>query len=157
MSPHPTFRVAQTADLDTVLAFMRDLVHEDPLSDQRAFDSVRARSALADLVDDPSQGTVWLICDGNAAVGYLALTYGYSLEFHGRDAFIDELYVRPTHRGRGWGTRAMGHAETIARSANVRALHLEVGRGNTGAQALYRKIGYVDHDRYLMTKWIAHG
>ena len=95
-----------------------------------------------------------MICDGDAPVGYLALTFGFSLEFHGRDAFIDELYIRPTHRGRGWGTRAIGHAETVALTAKVRAVHLEVGRGNAAAQAFYRKAGYADHDRYLMTKWI---
>ena len=150
----PTLRVAQVTDLDTVLALMEELFLEDRLPDQRAFDSVRARYALKDLVNDPSRGIVVLICDGSAPVGYLALTFGYSFEFHGRDAFVDEVYIRPPHRGRGWGTCAMGHAERIARSENIRAIHLEVGRRNIAAQALYRKLGYADHDRYLMTKWI---
>jgi diamine N-acetyltransferase len=153
----PTFRVAKVPDVDTVLVLMRELFYEDRLPDQRAFDSTRARSALADLVNERSRGMVWLICDGDAAVGYLVLTFGYSLEFHGKDAFIDEFYIRPTHRGRGWGTRAMGHAETVAQSEHVRAIHLEVGRQNRAAQVLYRKLGYADHDRYLMTKWIDPG
>ena len=150
----PTFRVAQVKDLDTLLVLMQELFLDDRLPDQRAFDSLRARSALSDLVHDSSHGGVWLICDGDAPVGYLALTFGYSLEFHGRDAFIDELYIRPPHRRRGWGTRAMEHAEAIAKSMDIRAIHLEVGRRNIAAQAFYRKAGYADHDRYLMTKWI---
>jgi hypothetical protein len=96
----PTFRVAQVTDLDTVLVLMQELFL-DRLPDQRPIEPVRARSALKDLLKDPSRGVVWLICDGHSAVGYLALTFGYSLEFHGRDAFIDELYIRPTYRGRG--------------------------------------------------------
>jgi len=36
----------------------------------------------------------------------------------------------------------------------VKALHLEVERTNTAAQAFYRKIGFKDHSRYLMTKWL---
>ncbi|HYS78429.1 MAG TPA: hypothetical protein VEO94_06295 [Candidatus Dormibacteraeota bacterium] len=36
----------------------------------------------------------------------------------------------------------------------VRALHLEMERGNVAAQALYRRHGFADHDRYLMTRWI---
>jgi ribosomal protein S18 acetylase RimI-like enzyme len=154
MGVEPTFRVAQKTDLDAVLAFMRELSREDPLPDQRPFDASRARAALTELVTDPARGTVWLICDGDTPVGYLALTFGFSLEFHGRDAFIDELYIRPAHRGRGWGTRAVRYAETIAQTAHVRAIHLEVGRGNIAAQTLYRKAGFADHDRYLMTKWI---
>ncbi len=87
-------------------------------------------------------------------VGYLVLTFGYSLEFHGRDAFIDELFIRASHRGRGWGTRAMEQAESTAKALNIRAVHLEVGHGNTRAQEFYSKMGYNDHERYLMTKWI---
>lgn len=150
----PTFRIAEAADLDTVLGLMEELFLEDQLPDQRPFDASRARSALNDLVKDPSRGTVWLIYDGDAAVGYLALTFGYSLEFHGRDAFIDELYIRPSHRGRGWGTGAMRHAERVAHSENVQAIHLEVGHRNVAAQAFYRRQGYSDHERHLMTKWI---
>ena len=122
----PMFRIAKVTDLDTVLHFMQELTVEDHLPDQRAFDASRARSALENLANDPSRGRVLLVCDGDAAVGYLALTFGYSLEFHGRDAFIDELYIRRSHRGRGWGARAMRHAETIARSENIRALHSEL-------------------------------
>lgn len=137
-----------------VLALMHELFVEDSLPDQRAFDSQRARAAVVDLVNNPSYGCVWLLCEERAVVGYLALTFGYSLEFHGRDAFIDELYVRPSYRGRGWGTRAMEHAEIFAQSEKVRAIHLEVGRHNIAAQELYRRSGYADHDRYLMTKWV---
>lgn len=150
----PMFRVAGAGDVDTVLTLMQELFLEDPLPDQRAFDSSRARAAVLDLVDHPSYGRVWLLCEETVVVGYLALTFGYSLEFHGRDAFIDELYVRSPYRGRGWGTQAMKHAEAFGRSEGVRALHLEVGRNNVAAQDFYRKTGYADHDRYLMTKWV---
>jgi ribosomal protein S18 acetylase RimI-like enzyme len=36
----------------------------------------------------------------------------------------------------------------------VTALHLEVERKNKAAQEFYRRIGFQDHDRYLMTRWI---
>jgi ribosomal protein S18 acetylase RimI-like enzyme len=38
----------------------------------------------------------------------------------------------------------------------VNAIHLEVDRGNHPALELYRRIGYQDHDRFLMTKWLKH-
>jgi ribosomal protein S18 acetylase RimI-like enzyme len=149
----PTFRVMQTTEIDTVVGLMQELFIQDPLPDRLPFDAVGARSALQGLIRDSSYGRLSLICDGETIVGYLVLTFGYSLEFYGRDAFIDELYIRATHRGRGWGTRAMAHAESVARSENIRAIHLEVGRHNTALE-FYRRIGYVNHERYLMTKWI---
>jgi hypothetical protein len=39
-------------------------------------------------------------------VGCVVLTLGYSLELLGRDAFIDEFYLREVYRGRGWGRQA---------------------------------------------------
>jgi ribosomal protein S18 acetylase RimI-like enzyme len=36
----------------------------------------------------------------------------------------------------------------------VHTLHLEVERKNVRAHHLYRKMGFEDHDRYLMTKWL---
>jgi GNAT superfamily N-acetyltransferase len=87
-------------------------------------------------------------------VGYIILTLGYSLEYLGRDAFIDEFYLRESHRGRGWGSCALSFVEGEARRLDVRSIHLEVVRQNTPAKEVYRKSGYLDHDHYLMSKWI---
>jgi ribosomal protein S18 acetylase RimI-like enzyme len=89
------------------------------------------------------------------AIGYLVLTLGYSIECGGRDAFIDEVYLRVEYRGQGIGRQTIAFVETQCRALGVRALHLEVARDNTNAYALYRKVGFVDHDRYLMTKRIS--
>ncbi len=87
-------------------------------------------------------------------MGYVALTFGYSLEFHGRDAFVDELFVRAERRGEGAGTAALGFIMDTCPTLGVHALHLEVERVNTAAQALYRLFGFHDHDGYLMTRWM---
>src|SRR5262245_25791926 len=113
--------------------------------DHLPFDEQVARAALTKFVGDESLGRVWLICYGDKAIGYLVLTLGYSLEYGGRDAFIDEVYIRASHRGRGIGQRALTFAEDVCRALGVRALHLEVERANTNAHKLYRKVGFVDH------------
>ena len=92
-----TFRVAGHADIDILLGFMRQYYAHDQL----AFDQPAARRALEGLVGDPSLGRVWLISDEGKAIGYVALTLGYSLEYHGRDAFVDEIFVRASDRGMG--------------------------------------------------------
>lgn len=143
-----TFTIATHADLATLVQFMREYYEFDHLP----FDEQVARAALAKFLDDESLGRLWLIHCGTEAVGYLALTLGYSLEYGGRDAFIDEVYICASYRGRGIGQRALVFAEETCRSLDVRALHLEVERENTNAHALYRKVGFVDHERYLMTK-----
>lgn len=145
-----TFVIATQADLEILVQFMREYYEFDHLP----FDEQVARAAVEQFIGDNSLGCLWLIHYDAEAVGYLVLTLGYSLEYGGRDAFIDEVYIRASHRGRGVGQRALAFAEETCRSLDVRALHLEVERENTNAHALYRKVGFVNHDRYLLTKRI---
>jgi ribosomal protein S18 acetylase RimI-like enzyme len=146
-----TFTTARSADADLLVELMRAFYEFDHIP----FDERDGRAALMQLISDERLGRVYLIRSGKETVGYFVLTFGFSLEFKGRDAFVDELFLREEFRGRGIGRRALAFAEDQCRGAGVRALHLEVERANTNAQGLYRRAGFKDHDRYLMTKWIA--
>jgi ribosomal protein S18 acetylase RimI-like enzyme len=143
-------RPATPADLEAVLALHQAFFSEDGYP----FREEESRANLARLLGDPGLGRLWVMDDGGEVIGYLLLAFGFSLEFRGRDAFVDELYVAPGQRGRGLGTRALSLAAEACRDLGVRALHLEVERNKESAQELYRRAGFVDHDRYLMTKWI---
>lgn len=48
-------------------------------------------------------GRVWLIQHQSLAIGYVILTLGFSLEYGGRDAFIDEFYIQANYQGQGIG------------------------------------------------------
>ncbi len=146
----PIFRPAGKPDLEQILAMMRQLYELDgyPLHE------TRARQALAGLLDNPAFGRAWLVEVEGQVVGYMFLTLGYSLEFGGRDAFVDELYIQASHRRHGLGTKALEFAVETCRVLGVQALHLEVERANSAAQSVYRRFGFKDHDRYLMTKWV---
>lgn len=148
-----TFQPAQEQDLETLLPFMRALFASDNPPDHD-FDEPAARQAVLDLLGKPAFGRVWLIRVADQPAGYVVLTIGYSLEYQGHDAFIDELFLAEPYRGQGIGRQAIALVEQTCRELGVNALHLEVERPNTRAQALYRRAGFEDHDRYLMTKWL---
>ncbi|HEX4945251.1 MAG TPA: GNAT family N-acetyltransferase [Blastocatellia bacterium] len=141
---------AEASDIELLLVFMRDFyLHEALL-----FDEEVARRALQQLIGNAAFGRIFLLEFAGENVGYTVLTFGFSLEFHGRDAFVDELYVVAEHRGRGIGKQALEFLVEVCRTESIAALHLEVERANTIAQEVYRKQGFKDHDRYLLTKWI---
>jgi diamine N-acetyltransferase len=146
----PAFRLATENDAEVLLAMMREYY----AFDGHAFEECLARQALRKFLREPAFGRTWLICEQEAPVGYIVLTFGYSLEFLGRDAFLDEFYIRESHRGRRWGHRALEFVEEQAREFEIRSIHLEVVRANRHAEEFYRRRGYAIHEHRLMTKWI---
>ena len=147
-----TFRPATKADEADLLRMMRALAEQEPGA--YYFEEHAVRSVLREFLAEPSLGKAWIFSDGATIAGYIVLTLGYSFEYHGRDAFVDELYVEPQYRRRGIGWEALKFVDEQARTIGVTALHLEVDHGNDPALELYQRAGYQDHDRHLMTKWL---
>ena len=144
-------RLAVAVDADILLEFMQAYY----AFDGHSFDREKAREALTALLRDANLGCAWLILDGDKLVGYVVLCFGYSLEWLGRDAFIDELYLREEYRGRGWGRRTIQFIEEEARKAGVGTLHLEVVQQNSTALEVYRRLGFREHKSTLLSKPIA--
>lgn len=108
--------------------------------------------ALRTLLDDRALGLVALL-DGERGIdGYFVLTWGYDLEWDGRDAFLTELYLLPRARGQRIGAAALEGAETLARAYGARALHLMYRVENVAAGRLYARHGYASPPRVFMTK-----
>ena len=150
MPPDPlhAFRVAAAADGPAVVEIMRTYYEEDGY----AFDGAAALRAVETLAQSATLGRLWVAeLDGSIA-GYLAVTLGFSLEYQGRDAFVDELFLLPRARGRGLGSEALDLAERYCRSQGALHLHLEVEGHRGGAASLYLRRGYVEHERRRMTK-----
>jgi ribosomal protein S18 acetylase RimI-like enzyme len=107
--------------------------------------------ALRKLLADESLGGVWLIEDAGAPVGYAIVTFGYDLEFGGRDAWLTELYVDDEHRAKGAGSAALALLDEELRAHQVRALHLQV-RPENPALRLYERAGFSRSPRLLLTR-----
>jgi ribosomal protein S18 acetylase RimI-like enzyme len=145
------FAPASIADEEVLAELMREFYAHEGLDYERS----RAREAFRTLVADPALGRVWLFRVGGDVVGYVAVTVCYSMEFAGRYALIDELYVREGWRGRGIGARALELAAEACRELGAAAVRLEVDTWNTRAMALYRRLGFALQERYMMSRWIA--
>lgn len=150
-APHLTFSEATLADEPVLEALMREFYAHEGLDYERS----RSREAVRTLLADPALGRIWLFRVGPDVIGYAAVTVCYSLEFAGRYALVDELYVREAWRGRGIGARALELAAEACRELGVAAVRLEVDTRNTRAMALYRRLGFDLQERYMMSRWIA--
>lgn len=112
------------------------------------------KHALDRLIADPALGRLWWIDRDAVAIGYAIATFGYDLEFAGRDAYLTELFLAPEARGRGFGHAAIDAVVAAVGALEIRALHLHVRRENAPALALYRRAGFTEVPRIVMTRSI---
>ena len=111
------------------------------------------RAALEPLLEGTPLGCVYLIGPRRAPVGYIAISFGWSIEFGGMDGFIDEFFIRENVRGRGMGGEVLARLLPELDGAGVRALHLEMDVRRTRLERLYAKAGFRMRDGYhLMTR-----
>jgi GNAT superfamily N-acetyltransferase len=122
--------------------------------DALPYDPGRAFRVTDWLLANPDSGGIWIIQADGQDAGHLVLTICVSLEFRGRFALLDELYIDPAWRNCGLGPAAIAFAESWSRDQGFAALRLEVSEDNAHAQHVYRKSGFLLHDRHLMTKWL---
>ena len=144
-----SFTQATLADLETLLEMMRHMQRDDPWEETFAESTVRAN--LAELLQNPVFGVVYIARDEALPTGYLVVCFDYSLEYRGKGAWVDELFVEPSHRGKGIGTQLLDFAERTSREHHAKVLHLEVNHGNPAIE-LYRRRGFTEHPRFLMSK-----
>ena len=147
MEEEVTARRARPEDAGTLL----ELQQEFYLHGRFAWERTSKERAMHELLNNPALGRI-VVFERGAILGYIVIVFGFSLEFGGRDAFVDELFVTAAARDSGIGTRALAEAERVCREEGIRALHLEVEFENEGARRLYEREGYRAHTRYLMTK-----
>jgi len=126
--------------------------------DIAGFEPARVGRELARAFADPGLASGWIAIARNEAVGYLLAVYVFSLEHLGLTAEIDEFFVLPSARGRGIGDALlrMAEAEFVRRGCTNVALQL--GRGNDGARAFYRRHGYDERAGFeLLDKMLLNG
>jgi ribosomal protein S18 acetylase RimI-like enzyme len=132
------------------LADLLELMHEFYAEAGYSLNLDRARAAFLPLLAPGQLGQAWLaVVDGQVA-GHVVLTFCSSMEYGGRSAFVDDLFVRPALRNRGVGRALVDHARAICEALGIRAMHLEVARTNGPAQSVYRAVGFGSTDRELL-------
>lgn len=143
--------LAKSEDLDRVVSMVASFHAESGIVQ----DEDTRIAAVAPLLEGSQLGVIYILGPRRAPVGYVAISFGWSIEMGGIDGFVDEFWIRPAVRGRGMGSEAMAALVPALRDAGLAALHLEVDR-ESPASELYRRLGFERRDRYcLMTARLA--
>ena len=138
-STQPLIRAASPSDVPALVHLVEQYwsFEEIPGFDARGIESL-LRAAL--FVD--GRARCWLAEQAGEVGGYLLAVLVFSLEHGGMMAEIDEFFVTPAFRRRGFGAALLLKAENVLRESGVRRLQLQLGSENGRARDFYAARGY---------------
>ena len=141
-----TFKPLEIADISIITQMMQDFY----AIDNYPMDVEVAKTLFQEFITHEHLGKSWLIYSENEIVGYIILTFIFSFEYGGKIAFVDELFIKETARGKGFGKEAIQFIQQEVPKLSLKLLYLEVEPHNENAQKLYLAHDFELHNRKLM-------
>ena len=133
-----TIRPATIGDVPVILELIRALA-----TYERAPDEVIAtEQALTEvLFGKKPAAEVLLAREGDRAVGFAVFFHNFSTWLGRAGLYLEDLFVRPEDRGKGYGRALLVHLAKIARDRGCRRMEWAVLDWNEPAINFYRKLG----------------
>ncbi|HEV3408543.1 MAG TPA: GNAT family N-acetyltransferase [Gaiellaceae bacterium] len=137
---HPPIRIASTADAETfgrlLHAFNAEFGELEP-------DAQTIAERAAPLIES---GEVTVLFGGEGPDGFAELRFRPSLYTGALDAYLEELYVVPERRGRGFGRALLEAAMEYARERGAARIDLNTSVDDVAARALYERSGFTNRE-----------
>ena len=140
------FKSLENSQIATITKMMQDFY----AIDNYPIDIEVSKKLFSEFLSNENLGKSYLIYSENEIVGYIILTFIFSFEYGGKIAFLDELYINETARGKGIGKLAIPFVKQQCEKLNVKLIYLEVENHNENAQKLYLANDFVIHNRKLL-------
>ena len=132
-------RKLQKTDFDTVLSMMLVFYASDALLVHPSQEVLR--KTLTDALADTPYLEAFGFEENGVLAGYGMVAMSYSTEAGGRCAWIEDIYIEPAYRGKGFGTRFLAFVKERY-EGQVARTRLEAEPENERAMAVYRKAGF---------------
>lgn len=130
--------IAGPDDLERLLPMVAGF--QDHIGQPRTAEALE--QALTPLLEGTPLGVAYLIGPRRAPVGYIALSFGWSIGFGGLEARISQFWVRSAVRGRGMGGDVLLALVPALAKHGLAAISLELPESDVRAQNLYLRRGF---------------
>jgi GNAT superfamily N-acetyltransferase len=146
--PTMSVRFAEPSDVPEILAMIKELAEYE-----REPDAVVATEDLLHVAlfgDNPAVFALVAVVDG-AAVGFALWFRNFSTWLGRHGIYLEDLYVRPEFRGRGFGKQLLVELARICEDRDYGRLEWWVLDWNTPAWDFYEGVGAIP-----MSEWTVH-
>jgi GNAT superfamily N-acetyltransferase len=135
------------ADVPTICELIRELAEFERLLDQFVATEDRLRDSLFGA---RPHAEVLMARLGNESVGFALFFHSYSTFRAQPGIYLEDLYVRPTHRGRGYGKALLSHVARLAVNRGCGRFEWSVLDWNQRAVDFYKRLGAEPLDGWTM-------
>ncbi|MBR4906146.1 MAG: GNAT family N-acetyltransferase [Clostridia bacterium] len=105
-----TFRKAEEKDCGLILFFIRELATYERMPDE----VVATEEMLSDWLFDKHSAEVIFACEDGKEVGFALFFHNFSTFVGRAGLYLEDLYVLPKYRGRGYGKALLKKLAVIA-------------------------------------------
>jgi len=145
--PIATLRPATIDDVPLILQFIRELAEYEKLLD----DVVATEDMLQEHLFGPHPMAEVLLChEGEVPAGFALFFHNFST-FRGKPGiYLEDLFVRPEFRGKGYGKLLLKSLAKLAVERNCARLEWAVLDWNTPSINFYKSLGALPMDEWTV-------
>lgn len=150
MEQELTFRYAQRGDTPLILQFIRELAEYEKMSDEVVADEETLETWL---FDKEKAEVLFAVADGKE-VGYALFFHNFSTFLGRAGIYLEDLFVKPEYRGKGYGKALLKQVASIAVERNCGRLEWSCLDWNQPSIEFYLSLGaepMSDWTAYRMT------
>jgi GNAT superfamily N-acetyltransferase len=145
--PHFHIRSATPDDAPVILALIRALAEYE----RAPAAAVATEAQIRETLFGPKRSAeAVLACEGEEPVGFAVFFHNYSTWLGRPGLYLEDLFVQPRARGRGYGRQLLAHLAMIAEQRGCARLEWQVLDWNAPAIGFYRALGAIPMDEWTV-------
>lgn len=143
-------RQAEEKDAELILHFIKELAKYEKMEEL-----VTATSELIrEWIFEKKKANVIFAVEDGKEVGYALYFYNYST-FTGRAGlYLEDLFVLPEYRHKGYGTELINELKNICKKENLGRFEWQCLDWNEPSIKFYEKLGAKQHNQWLIFRMI---
>jgi GNAT superfamily N-acetyltransferase len=147
MSDDLSIRTATEGDVPLILRFIRELAEYERLAHEVV---ATEESVRATLFGERRYAEVLIAETESEPIGFALFFHNYSTFLARPGIYLEDLYVRPELRGRGYGKALLSRLAAIAKERNCGRVEWAVLNWNEPAIRFYRSLGAIPMDHWTV-------
>ncbi len=119
-------------------------------------DKEKQRHGLRLILEQPGRGRIFVLRNDHKVIGMVNLLITISTAEGGFVILMEDVIVRPEHRGHGYGTRLVNYVKEFARKKDFKRITLLTDRVSDESQRFFARNGFVLSNMVPMRLLLGH-